>query len=64
MYSRLIHTVDHVEGYLREGYDAMDACSAAANRSRTRAAAARRRRLARVSRVSAHFGPVLCAVAV
>jgi anthranilate synthase len=20
MYSRLIHTVDHVEGYLREGY--------------------------------------------
>lgn len=25
MYSRLIHTVDHVEGYLREGYDAMDA---------------------------------------
>jgi len=25
MYSRLIHTVDHVEGYLRDGYDAMDA---------------------------------------
>ena len=25
MYSRLIHTVDHVEGYLREGFDAMDA---------------------------------------
>jgi len=25
MYSRLIHTVDHVEGYLRPGYDALDA---------------------------------------
>jgi anthranilate synthase len=25
MYSRLIHTVDHVEGYLRDGLDAMDA---------------------------------------
>jgi len=25
MYSRLIHTVDHVEGYLREEFDAMDA---------------------------------------
>jgi anthranilate synthase len=25
MYSRLIHTVDHVEGILREGYDALDA---------------------------------------
>ena len=25
MYSRLIHTVDHVEGYLRDGFDAMDA---------------------------------------
>jgi anthranilate synthase len=25
MYSRLIHTVDHVEGVLREGYDAVDA---------------------------------------
>jgi anthranilate synthase len=25
MYSRLIHTVDHVEGSLREGYDAIDA---------------------------------------
>ena len=25
MYSRLIHTVDHVEGYLREKYDALDA---------------------------------------
>lgn len=25
MYSRLIHTVDHVEGTLREGYDALDA---------------------------------------
>ena len=25
MYSRLIHTVDHVEGYLREGFDCMDA---------------------------------------
>lgn len=25
MYSRLIHTVDHVEGTLREGYDAVDA---------------------------------------
>ncbi|MEQ8966061.1 MAG: anthranilate synthase component I [Azospirillaceae bacterium] len=25
MYSRLIHTVDHVEGRLREGYDALDA---------------------------------------
>ncbi|MBL8689440.1 MAG: anthranilate synthase component I, partial [Rhodospirillaceae bacterium] len=24
MYSRLIHTVDHVEGHLREGYDALD----------------------------------------
>ena len=24
MYSRLIHTVDHVEGRLREGYDALD----------------------------------------
>ena len=24
MYSRLIHTVDHVEGQLREGYDALD----------------------------------------
>ncbi|MFT5449304.1 MAG: anthranilate synthase [Gammaproteobacteria bacterium] len=24
MYSRLIHTVDHVEGMLREGYDALD----------------------------------------
>ncbi len=24
MYSRLIHTVDHVEGVLREGYDALD----------------------------------------
>lgn len=24
-YSKLIHTVDHVEGYLREGYDALDA---------------------------------------
>lgn len=25
MYSRVIHTVDHVEGYLRDGYDALDA---------------------------------------
>lgn len=25
MYSRLIHTVDHVEGYLRAGFDAVDA---------------------------------------
>jgi anthranilate synthase len=25
MYSRLIHTVDHVEGTLRDGYDALDA---------------------------------------
>lgn len=25
MYSRLIHTVDHVEGYLRDNFDAMDA---------------------------------------
>lgn len=25
MYSRLIHTVDHVQGILREGYDAIDA---------------------------------------
>lgn len=25
MYSRLIHTVDHVEGYLAEGFDALDA---------------------------------------
>ena len=25
MYSRLIHTVDHVEGYLREQFDALDA---------------------------------------
>jgi len=25
MYSRLIHTVDHVEGYLRPGFDAIDA---------------------------------------
>lgn len=25
MYSRLIHTVDHVEGILREGFDALDA---------------------------------------
>jgi len=25
MYSRVIHTVDHVEGRLREGYDALDA---------------------------------------
>jgi anthranilate synthase len=25
MYSRLIHTVDHVEGHLRESYDALDA---------------------------------------
>ena len=25
MYSRVIHTVDHVEGILREGYDALDA---------------------------------------
>ena len=25
MYSRLIHTVDHVEGMLREGYDTLDA---------------------------------------
>lgn len=25
MYSRLIHTVDHVEGFLREGFDAVDA---------------------------------------
>lgn len=25
MYSRLIHTVDHVEGYLRDGFDAVDA---------------------------------------
>ncbi|MCH9673973.1 MAG: anthranilate synthase component I [Gammaproteobacteria bacterium] len=25
MYSRLIHTVDHVEGRLRDGYDALDA---------------------------------------
>jgi len=24
-YSKLIHTVDHVEGYLRDGYDALDA---------------------------------------
>ena len=24
MYSRLIHTVDHVEGHLRDGYDALD----------------------------------------
>ena len=26
MYSRLIHTVDHVEGYLRPEFDALDAC--------------------------------------
>jgi anthranilate synthase len=25
MYSRLIHTVDHVEGHLRDGFDALDA---------------------------------------
>lgn len=25
VYSRLIHTVDHVEGYLRKGFDALDA---------------------------------------
>ena len=25
MYSRVIHTVDHVEGILREGFDAVDA---------------------------------------
>lgn len=25
MYSRLIHTVDHVEGYLEQGYDSIDA---------------------------------------
>jgi len=25
MYSRVIHTVDHVEGHLREGFDALDA---------------------------------------
>jgi anthranilate synthase len=25
IYSRLIHTVDHVEGYLRQGFDALDA---------------------------------------
>jgi anthranilate synthase len=25
VYSKLIHTVDHVEGYLREGFDALDA---------------------------------------
>lgn len=25
MYSKLIHTVDHVEGYLRKGFDALDA---------------------------------------
>lgn len=25
MYSRLIHTVDHVEGYLRPQFDALDA---------------------------------------
>lgn len=25
MYSKLIHTVDHVEGYLRDGFDALDA---------------------------------------
>jgi anthranilate synthase len=25
LYSRLIHTVDHVEGYMREGFDAVDA---------------------------------------
>ncbi len=25
MYSRLIHTVDHVEGYLQDGYDSIDA---------------------------------------
>lgn len=25
LYSRLIHTVDHVEGYLRQGFDALDA---------------------------------------
>lgn len=25
IYSRLIHTVDHVEGYLRKGFDALDA---------------------------------------
>jgi len=25
MYSKLIHTVDHVEGYLRSGFDALDA---------------------------------------
>ncbi len=25
MYSKVIHTVDHVEGYLREGFDAFDA---------------------------------------
>src|SRR5437879_10536552 len=25
MYSRVIHTVDHVEGILREGFDAIDA---------------------------------------
>jgi anthranilate synthase len=24
-YSKLIHTVDHVEGYLRDGFDALDA---------------------------------------
>ena len=24
-YSKLIHTVDHVEGYLRQGFDALDA---------------------------------------
>ncbi|MBN1960237.1 MAG: anthranilate synthase component I [Deltaproteobacteria bacterium] len=25
MYSRLIHTVDHIEGFLKEGFDALDA---------------------------------------
>ena len=25
MYSKLIHTVDHVEGYLRDGFDSLDA---------------------------------------
>jgi anthranilate synthase len=25
MYSKVIHTVDHVEGYLRDRFDALDA---------------------------------------
>ncbi|KAH8067513.1 anthranilate synthase [Aureococcus anophagefferens] len=36
MYSKLIHTVDHVEGYLREGFDARRS-SATRGRSRSRA---------------------------